>query len=315
MRRSDWYLKLDVAKYYDSLPHDQLREALARRFQEARLLSLWDDLLASYETAPGRGLPIGALTSQFLGNFYLDACDHWMARHLGLGRHLRYMDDFLLLGDHAAMRRAQRETAEMLASLGLRVKQDGVLNRATCGAPFLGFVVYPDRIRLSRAGRHRLRRKLRAAERSWRNGRLSEAGLSAVGTALWAHASHGDDVAWRREVCRFFHDGETQDAAPCSAGRLVDESSRARPCGVPQQEQAGEPEQEQRFPAGAGPRHGGAAPPAVDAFSRASACDHARDETMGKSPADTDPGPQQGQPPLSAGAPCFQPMLPELDWP
>jgi retron-type reverse transcriptase len=38
VRPGDWFLKGDVAKFYDSVDHDRLREALARRFRERRFL-------------------------------------------------------------------------------------------------------------------------------------------------------------------------------------------------------------------------------------------------------------------------------------
>ena len=59
-RRSSWFLKVDVEKFYDSVSHAGLMALLERRFSERRLLRLLDVLLESYETGPGRGLPIGA---------------------------------------------------------------------------------------------------------------------------------------------------------------------------------------------------------------------------------------------------------------
>jgi len=43
-----------------------LQGLLRRKVNDAVVLSLFDQVLASYHPAPGRGLPIGNLTSQHL---------------------------------------------------------------------------------------------------------------------------------------------------------------------------------------------------------------------------------------------------------
>lgn len=44
-----------------------------------------------------RGLPIGNLTSQWFGNFYLNALDHYVKHTLGVRYYGRYVDDFVLV--------------------------------------------------------------------------------------------------------------------------------------------------------------------------------------------------------------------------
>ncbi len=78
VRRYPWYLKLDVRKFYDRIEHARLYALLKARFRETRLHALFDALISSYATDPGRGLPIGNLTSQYFGNLYLDGLDHWV---------------------------------------------------------------------------------------------------------------------------------------------------------------------------------------------------------------------------------------------
>jgi len=61
-RQYGWFLKMDIRKYFDSVDHTVLRGLLRRKFNRV-VLALFDQVLASYQTAPGRGLPIGNLTS------------------------------------------------------------------------------------------------------------------------------------------------------------------------------------------------------------------------------------------------------------
>lgn len=62
-KRSTWFLKLDVKKYFDSIDHTILKDLLVRLFKDARLLLLFKRIIESYEKTPGKGLPIGNLTS------------------------------------------------------------------------------------------------------------------------------------------------------------------------------------------------------------------------------------------------------------
>lgn len=202
-RRGDWYGKMDVAKFYDSVDHASLRALLRRRFREGRLLALLNGLLASYETSPGKGLPIGALTSQYFGNFLLDQVDHRIKATGVAQRYLRYMDDMVAWGSPDALSEVRAAAEHALADLNLRLKHGGEWNRCHQGVPMLGFVVYPNRLRLGKAGRRRLRRKTKTLEKAWEKGHIDEETLQHRGQALWAHACHGDDAAWRRTVLQF----------------------------------------------------------------------------------------------------------------
>ncbi|MDT8389090.1 MAG: reverse transcriptase/maturase family protein [Lentisphaeria bacterium] len=110
-RRGPWYLKMDIRKFYDSASHDVLLRLVAKRFRERALNDLFARLVESYQTAPGRGLPIGNLTSQYFGNFLLDGFDHWITEEKRAPGYIRYMDDMLVFGTSAAVLRGLRDAA------------------------------------------------------------------------------------------------------------------------------------------------------------------------------------------------------------
>ncbi|HEO70973.1 MAG TPA: hypothetical protein ENN80_06880 [Candidatus Hydrogenedentes bacterium] len=65
------YLKLDIRRYFDSIDHEILKQQMWRRFKDRRLLEILDAIIGSYETAPGKGLPIGNLGTEIKGTPYL----------------------------------------------------------------------------------------------------------------------------------------------------------------------------------------------------------------------------------------------------
>jgi len=288
LQPDSWFLKMDVVKFYDSIRHDDLLRQLHRRFREKRLLALWECLLGSYETAPGLGLPIGALTSQYLGNFVLDPMDRVIQNTANV-RHCRYMDDFLVVGDRASLLRARSAAEIALARIGLAIKHHGVINQARFGAPFLGFTLYPDRSRLNAAGRQRLRRRCRELSRNLR--REARPATPAEMDSLrsqFAHAAWSSDRNWRLARCRELESiWERQGLASGQPGRLLEQFSQELPFSDPQQEPSGQSQQESGLPPMLVLRHGGDVPPPDDAFSSALA-ETAGDKSLGQRPASPD---------------------------
>ena len=94
LRAWPWFVQVDVDAYFPSIRHDLLLELLARRFKGAGFLALVARIVEGCATnGVGRGLPIGALTSQHFANAFLDAADRLILAHPGTGSHVRYMDD------------------------------------------------------------------------------------------------------------------------------------------------------------------------------------------------------------------------------
>jgi len=73
---SPYFLKLDIRKYFDSIDHEILKTQLRKLVKDKNVLVLLDGIIDSYETSPGKGVPIGNLTSQFFANMYIACLDH-----------------------------------------------------------------------------------------------------------------------------------------------------------------------------------------------------------------------------------------------
>lgn len=93
-RDCKYCLKMDIHKFFDSVPHDKLKAMFARKIHDARFLEIINEVIDANNS--GRGIPIGFYTSQWFANFYLVGLDHYIKERLGAKGYFRYMDDMVI---------------------------------------------------------------------------------------------------------------------------------------------------------------------------------------------------------------------------
>ena len=194
VRRWPWYLKMDVEHYFESVDHDMMLDLLQRKLKDRRLLALLERIIRNSDP-PGRGLPIGNLTSQFLANVYLDPFDHYVKETLRAPGYLRYMDDFVLFSSD---RQQLRDLCPLLAAylaerLNLRLKDKATwLNRSNHGLSFLGRRIFPHYVRLRPANRRRSLKRMQAKLTAWAAGEVSDSHLERSLTSTHGHLHPAD---------------------------------------------------------------------------------------------------------------------------
>jgi hypothetical protein len=128
MRSHRYAVHLDIRAYFPSIDLTILRRLLAQRIADRRFVAVVDQVLSArsgiyddphtrHEAGldpdwppTGRGLPIGAYTSQvFAAHVYLNGLDHWIKRDLKVPGYLRYVDDMFLFGDRRCLLRDWRD--------------------------------------------------------------------------------------------------------------------------------------------------------------------------------------------------------------
>jgi RNA-directed DNA polymerase len=197
-RHAEWFLKLDVRKYFDSVPHAELFSFLDRRFKDRRLLKLLHQIISSYRGQLGVGLPIGSLTSQHFANFYLGWLDRLVKESLRVRGYVRYMDDMVLWhASRETLLEAHARCEEFAATfLALDFKPSEV-QRTGGGVPFLGCRIFPTHVELNARSKRRWRNRVRVLQRAERLGLLSERELQARLTPLTALAKGAGVKSWQ----------------------------------------------------------------------------------------------------------------------
>ena len=171
------------------------------RFKDKRLLNLFKKIICSYESFPAFGLPIGNLTSQYFANFYLGHADHYLLEEIKVPAYVRYMDDMVLWHQHKddLLAAQKRFTLYIAKQLQLLCKPP-CINSNINGLPFLGYVVFPDKVRLNKHSKLRFIRKNKDAAYNLKHESWSQAEYSRHITPLIAFTRHAQTEQLRRNV-------------------------------------------------------------------------------------------------------------------
>ena len=152
-KNTKYVLKIDVRLFFESIPHDRLKEKLRKVIADEKTLRLLDLIIDAVPT----GLPLGYYTSQWLANFYLQDLDHFIKQEIwepekekkiqqyaarmkrkgredfvipdylcGVKYMVRYMDDIVCFGANKRELKTALERIESYCSgkLGLEIKKN-----------------------------------------------------------------------------------------------------------------------------------------------------------------------------------------------
>ncbi|MBX3671234.1 MAG: group II intron reverse transcriptase domain-containing protein [Rhodocyclaceae bacterium] len=200
LRRYAWYVQVDVAGYFNSIDHAILKGLLAQRFKGMQFLQLLARIIGTYACAPGKGLPIGSLTSQYFANHYLVAADRLLLARPDVRALVRYMDDSVFwCDDRASALQALADLREHLSQhRQLQLKPAVQINRSAHGLTFCGYRVKPATVRLTVRKARRYGQGRRLWEGAYAAGEINACQLQAGYAAVLAPALHADSVTWRR---------------------------------------------------------------------------------------------------------------------
>jgi len=161
-----YYLQIDIKSYFASIHHDTLMAIIRRKIADSDVLALIRKILDSYHDSPGTGIPLGNLTSQLFANIYLNELDHYVKHVLRCRHYIRYMDDIILLSEtKAQLWEWKAAIEEFIARLRLRLHpRKQVVAPARCGIDFLGYVIYPDHVRVRNRNIHRVYDRMKRIE-------------------------------------------------------------------------------------------------------------------------------------------------------
>lgn len=175
--RNIFALKCDIKKFFDSVDQNVLLELIGRKIQDKDALRLIEITVKSFEKSPGKGLPLGNVTSQLFANIYLNELDQFTKHNLRIKYYLRYCDDFVILSaDENYLAGCVSEISYFSSQkLKLSLHSDKVVIRKYHqGIDFLGYVVLPNHRVLRTKTKNRILKKIKINRENFKNGLISK---------------------------------------------------------------------------------------------------------------------------------------------
>lgn len=199
--RYDYVVKLDVRRYFDNISHAILKKQLGRIFKDERLMVIFGKIIDSHEVTPGKGLPIGNLTSQYLANFYLSGLDHYIKEVLRVPVYVRYMDDMLLFAEtrqqlNGVLCAVQRYVCEQLQ---LELKSPIVFHTHQA-VPFLGYRLCRHAVLLNNRSKRRFRQKINEYNKQLLTNRITQSEYAVGVVPLIAFTRHAYTRKFRKTI-------------------------------------------------------------------------------------------------------------------
>ncbi|MFK7947128.1 MAG: reverse transcriptase domain-containing protein [Saprospiraceae bacterium] len=219
-KKYQWYLKLDIRKFFFSIPHQILKMELKRLYRDERLLIIFDKIIDSIVFENGlalsqisdtskvpdislgfKGLPIGNLTSQYFANHYLAIADHFLQEKIGIGGYVRYMDDMILFdNDKVDLLKKGKSYQDFInEKLKLKLKLF-CLNKTSCGLPFLGYRLFPNQVLLNKRSAKRFKKKLKQYDFNLKQSVWTQKEYQQHVEPLIAFTEYTDMKWWRKVV-------------------------------------------------------------------------------------------------------------------
>lgn len=185
---SEYYLKCDITKYFYNVDLDIAFELYKRHISDVRTLNLIFQIL--HKDNPEKGIKIGNRLSQLTANLYLNELDRFIKHHLKVKYYVRYMDDFILTGTKAELKRALKEIISFLDEvLHLKLNDKTTIDKCAKGIEFVGYKIYPKGKMIKKQTIYRSRRFVK----SFIDGKVKPASFCRSMASICGHAVHTDN--------------------------------------------------------------------------------------------------------------------------
>lgn len=150
--KTRFVLKCDVRKYFESIDQKVLLDLVKEKVHCKKTLAIIKEIIFSYVfSAPGKGVPLGNITSQIFANIYLNTLDNYAKKELKCRFYVRYNDDFVIVSESTEKLEEIRNKIIIFAREKLLLDiplEKTSLRKIAWGMDFLGFTILPKAILL-----------------------------------------------------------------------------------------------------------------------------------------------------------------------
>jgi len=159
-----WALKCDIRKFFENIDHSVLLKMLDEYILDQNIFNLLAEIIQSFEAKPGKGLPLGNLTSQLLVNIYMNKFDQFVKHKVKAKYYLRYADDFIIMSNNRSLLDKNLQLVDTFLRNELKLElhpQKVSIETIASGVDFLGWVNFSHHTILRAKTKKRMLKRLK----------------------------------------------------------------------------------------------------------------------------------------------------------
>ncbi len=198
-----YVLKAYIKHYFDTLDHGILLDSIKRKVIDKRVIWLVQKILDNHVSKqPGKGMPIGNLTSQFFTNLYLSELDYFVKHELKVKCYIRYVDDFVLLDrTQKKLEECKEQISSFLEGLRLELHPDkSKVYPFHKGVTFLGFKVFYHHRLLKKSNIRKMEQRMREFKSALENNEISHEDIVRSFESWLGYAKQGNTYGLRKRM-------------------------------------------------------------------------------------------------------------------
>lgn len=159
VRKNKYVMRCDIRKFYQNIRHDIMINIIKRKISDRQILGVLGEIIQS--TSGECGLPIGVLTSQWLGNLYMNDVDMFIKHNLHVRHYIRYCDDFCLFSNNRYDLEIWRAELKKYLQKNLKLCFSRCIIQSTdCGVDFIGYRHFKKFIILTRPAARKIKSRM-----------------------------------------------------------------------------------------------------------------------------------------------------------
>lgn len=175
--------KCDIKKYFENIDHGSLLEILGKNICDEKIGKLLKKVIESFHCQPGKGIPLGNITSQIFANIYLNEPDQFIAKTLKIKHYVRYNDDFVILdyNKERLIEHVKKARVFVENKLLLKIPKEKIsFRKLKWGIDFCGYVVLPNAILLRRKTKRRMFKNIFFAVEKFKQGEIAKRDFAKI---------------------------------------------------------------------------------------------------------------------------------------
>lgn len=196
-------LKCDISKFFNSIDHEILKTIISKKLDDQKAMKLINNIIDSYHTDNGKGVPLGNLTSQLFANIYMNKFDQHVKHKLKERKYIRYTDDFVIISN------SEKHLLNLIPKIKFFLNHELQLalhprkveiRKLSQGIDFLGYVILPHHKLLRTKSKKRMYRKIKTKCMQYKELEIDQISLDQSIQSYYGMLTHCSSKGLKRKV-------------------------------------------------------------------------------------------------------------------